>query len=270
MASFEGGYQHVEQDEVCIDRKTLEADLHDALNPNICEPATLGEGVEEEKAPQSPEVGFINPNTIIDREESLSERLQGSARKAAKVMMLITALSALPGLSKDAHAIGYAESLGRPERIEQTNQQETKKTEKTEKIKLTNASRWAGEKMKSAQNDLKYIKTAQDAEWLVRLHMDEFVDEFFSPPRNASGRIIYNAERVYTMDDAKYTIECAKTLKGIMEDLQGRFGVGNYEQRQARLDKVISNLEQQTSYSFQKEQEAHREAMKRFRFHNYR
>ncbi len=264
MTSFEK-WDIPEVDERCVNKKTLEDDLHAALNPNICEPVAPGEGIEEQKPPQGPEVGFINPNTIIDREESLSERLQGSARKAAKVMMLVTALSALPGLSKDAHAIGYAESVGRTERTEQVYR---KDEQQSEKIKVTGASAWAGEHTKKALSDLKHIKTAQDAEWMVQLHVDGFADEFYSAPRNASGRSTYNTERVYTIDDAKYVIDCTKTLKSIMEDLRRRYSVGNYEKRQARLDAVISNLEQQTSYSFQKEQEARREVMKRFKMLN--
>lgn len=57
---------------------------------------------------------------------------------------------------------------------------------------------------------------------------------------------------VYTTDDAKFAIECAEMLKVIMKDLHGTFGVDNYETRVARLDKVIVNLDQQTSYSFQR------------------
>ncbi len=305
MSSFEN-WNVPEVDARCINKKTLEDDLHAALNPNICEPVAVEENTIDEslESPQGPEVVFIDPNTIIDREVSLSERLQGSARKAAEVMALLTALTSLSGFSKDAQAVGYAESLGRPERTEQMSQQETKKTEKNEltkaskqigekatgytessersepvnrkdeqrpeKVKLTNASKWAGEKVKSAQKDLQHIKTAQDAEWLVKLHMDEFADDFYSAPRTPSGRIAYNTELFYTIDDAQYVIECAKTLKGIMEDLQGRYGVGNYEERQARLDKVISNLEQQTSYSSLKEREIQRDMAKQFKFHKYR
>ncbi len=263
MNSIEGGYRNVGANEIHPDKKACEDALFEALNPKICDPEIVEKDGNQE-SPQGPEVGFINPNTIIDQEKSLSERLQGSARKAAKVMMLVTALSALPGFQNDAQAHEYGannDSL-RTEYIDNKNSQGS------EKLKLTKASKWAGEKVKSAHNDLKHIWTAQDAEWLVRIHMDGFADDFYSPPRGASGRYIYNApDRVYTIDDAKYAIECARTLKGIMEDLHGRYGVVNYEKRQARLDAVISNLEQQTSYSFQKEQEAYRELMKRHRFH---
>ncbi len=267
MASFEN-WSVPEVDARCVNKKTLEDDLHGFLNPNICEPVVVEENTLDEghQSPQGPEVAFINPNTIIDREKSLSERLQGSARNAAKVMMLVTALSALSGFSNDTEAReyrNYKDSV-RTEQIDKTEAQ------KSERKQLTNASRWAGEKVRNAQNDLPHIKNAQDAEWLVKLHMDGFADDFYNAPRNSSGRIAYNTERIYTMDDAQYAIECAKTLKGIMEDLQGRYGVGNYEERQARLDKVISNLEQQTSYSFQREQDARRDMMKQFKFHKYR
>lgn len=267
MPSFEK-WNVPEVDERCINKKSLEDDLHAALNPNICEPIVVEEGVVDKsfESSQGPEVGFINPNTIIDREESLSERLQGSARKAAKVMMLITALSALPGFAKDAEAQEYRSNND----LARTEQMYSKGSQESEKKQLTQASGWAGEKVKSALKDLRDIKTAQDAEWLVRSHMDGFVDDFYSAPRGSSGRSTYNApERVYTIQDAKYAIDCAKTLKGVMEDLQGKYGVSNYEKRQARLDGVISNLEQQTSYSFQKEQEARREVMKRFKIFSH-
>lgn len=266
MASLEGGNMSLGMDIEHPDKKTCEADLHAALNPDICEPvvnehAESGgeEGVEEF---QNIEIGSIDPNTIIEREESFSERLQGSARKAAKVMMLITALSSLSAFSNDAEAgqYRYYKDTPRAEYVQKNN------AEQPERLRLTNASKWVGEKVRGAENDLKQIKTAQDAEWLVRLYVDGFANEFYMPSKGSSNRPNYNAlPRIYTIDDAQYAIECAKILKGIMEDLHKRFGVGNYEERQARLDKVIVNLNQQTSYSFQKEQEAKREMMKRFR-----
>ena len=266
MASLEGGNMSLGMDIKHPDKKTCEKDLHAALNPDICEPVAKEqidggdtEGVEEF---QNIEIGSVNPNAVIDREESLSKRLQGTAHKVAKVMMLVTALSSLSVFSNDAEAgqYRYYKDTPRAEHKERNN------SEQPERLRLTNASKWAGEKVRGAQNDLKEIKTAQDAEWLVRLYVDGFANEFYMPSKGSSNRPNYNApSRIYTIDDAKYAIECAKILKGIMENLHGKYGVGKYEDRQARLDKVIVNLKQQTSYSFQKEQEAMRNIMERFR-----
>jgi hypothetical protein len=84
MDSFERGYGNVETEVKHPDKCELEADLHAALNPHICEPVQAERAVNQD-VQQGAEVGFINPNTIIDREKSLSERLQGTARKASSI-----------------------------------------------------------------------------------------------------------------------------------------------------------------------------------------
>lgn len=104
-------------------------------------------------------------------------------------MMLVTALSSLSVFSNDAEAGQYRYYKDTP----RAEQGERNNLGQPERQRLTHASKWAGEKVRGAQNDLKEIKTAQDAEWLVRLYVDGFANEFYTPTHGSSKRPIYNA-----------------------------------------------------------------------------
>ncbi len=132
-----------------------------------------------------------------------------------------------------------------------------KREEKINKANLTESSRWSQGFIESAHADMKKIKTAEDAEWLVRTYFNQFVSEYYMPTKGNLKEGPYGIKiRNYTEDDSKLLLRNAQEMKRIIQDLNAKFGIQAYEKRIEQIDDMIIKLERQSSYSGQKQKEA--------------
>lgn len=203
-----------------------------------------------EVAAEQQETTELEPEKALTQEESIFNKFHGKAKKIANVMILMTALSAAPGFTQEA----YAQEKGRqPVKQEQVQQKEE---DKINEAKLTGSSTWARGITESARADLKKIKTAEDAEWLIRSHFNQLVSEYYLPTKGNLKEGPYGIKtREYSEDDTKLLLQSAKEMKQLLQDLNTKYGIEAYDKRQEQIDDMIKKLERQSSNSFQKQKE---------------
>jgi len=140
---------------------------------------------------------------------------------------------------------------------EQTLTTQKKQEEKINKANLTESSRWSQSVIESTRADMKKIKTAEDAEWLVRTYFNQLVSEYYMPTKGNLKEGPYGIKmRNYTEDDSGLLLRNAQEMKKIIQELNAKFGIEAYEKRIEQIDDMIMKLERQSSYSGQKQKEA--------------
>jgi hypothetical protein len=185
----------------------------------------------------------LKPEQALTKERSVLERFKGKAKQVAVVLLFVSALSAGPGMVREAHA-------------QETEQQE-KQEEKINEANLTESSKWSRGVVESARADIKKIKTAEDAEWLARTHFNQFVSEYYMPTKGDLKEGPYGIKtRDYTEDDSKFLLRNAQEMKRIMQELNTKFGIEAFDKRMEQVDGMIKKLERQSSYSGRKQKEA--------------
>lgn len=194
----------------------------------------------------------LEPEQAFARERSVLERFKGKAKQVAGVLLFVSALSAGPGMVSEV----YAQETKPTTWTEQVQKQE-KQEEKINEANLTESSKWSRSVVESARADIKKIKTAEDAEWLVRTHFNQFVSEYYMPTKGNLEEGPYGIKtRVYTEDDSKLLLQNAQEMKEIIQELNTKFGLEAFPKQMKQVNDMIKKLERQSSYSGQKQKEA--------------
>jgi len=222
-------------------------------NPGQLNKESFGKVIEREEEKEGLEDKF-EAETALREEKSILERFRGKeGRDIAKVMIFVSALSAGAGIVKEA----YAQETQPLTKIEQVKQ-EKQKEQKIEinEANLTASSMWSGNIIESARNDMDKIKTAEDAEWLVRSYFNQFVSEYYMPTKGNLKEGPYGIKmRDYSEDDSKFLLQNAREMKELLQELNEKFGIEAYEKRIEQIDDMITKLEKQSSYAGQKQKE---------------
>jgi len=194
---------------------------------------------------------------VLQEEKSILERFRGkTAREVAKVMIFVSVLSAGSGIVKET----YAQKAQSPTKIEEAKQEKQEKQEEQKieinEANLTASSIWSGHIIESARNDMDKIKTAEDAEWLVRSYFNKFVSEYYMPTKGNLKEGPYGIKmRDYSEDDSKFLLQNAQEMKELLQELNEKFGIEAYKKRIEQIDDMIMKLEKQSSYAGQKQKE---------------
>lgn len=165
-------------------------------------------------------------------------------------MLLLTALSAAPGFTQGVRGQEGQQPTG-------TEDVQKEKKSNINEANLTGSSIWARGIIESARADLKKIQNAEDAEWLIRSHLNQLVSEYYLPTKGALKEGSYGIKtREYSEDDKKFLHASAQEMKQLLEDLNTKYGVQAYEKRQEQINDMIQKLERRSSYAFQKQKDA--------------
>jgi hypothetical protein len=187
-------------------------------------------------------------NIQSNRTGNFVDRLGAHAKKVIGVVSLATALSAGIGGTQDVHAEGN----GNQARVTQNKLQK----ESIDESKLTESSKWARRYVLDARADMKKIKTAQDAEWLLNTYLGPMMNEFYYPTKGKVERIEPGlTDRTYGEEDAKLVLQSCEEMVDILRELHLRYGVRAYDRRLEQIDDMIARMKTKSSYAYQKEQE---------------
>ncbi len=225
----------------------------------------------------------------IETEASFSERFSGIAKKAARVLGFITALSAVPGIVQAAGLTGYEQAKAARQaeykartgvdlaqrgvlQEEQRRQLEAQKEaqgfenavnqETLKEQRVTSSGSWGEEFVVKAESDIGRVKDTQDAEWLARTYINGFVREYHqpSPGKGVMERFdAHRIHRVFSSGDLEKLKTDALHLKGILDTLNTRYSIQGYDTHMSNLNTVIRDLEIRGKYSNQMEEKAYRE-----------
>lgn len=187
----------------------------------------------------------------LPKEKLILERFRGRAGEVARAMMLVSTLVVGSGITKEAHA----QESDSPTKTEQVKQEEQKL--EINEANITTSSKWSGDIVESARNDMSKIKTPEDAEWLVRSHFNKFVSEYYMPTTGDLEEGPYGTKiRNYTEDDSKFLLQNAQEMKELLQEINEKFSVEAYKDRTEQVDDIITKLERKLSYAGQKQNEA--------------
>lgn len=203
------------------------------------------------ESPSASEQEKLQPERAVAQERGVLDRFRGKAKEIAGVMMMLSALSVMPGIPTEA----YAEKRKQPT---QAGQIQKNKEQHVNEAKLTASSTWAGAIMESMRADMGKIKTAEDADWLMRSHFRKFISEYYFPTEGNVKEGAYGVKvRHYSPEDAQFVLKNAQEMKQMLQDLNMRYGmdIELYGKRLERIDDMIGKLERKSSYSYQKRQE---------------
>ncbi|MCD6270601.1 hypothetical protein J7J23_02350 [bacterium] len=215
-------------------------------------------GREEEKK-EVLEQNF-DTETALREEKSVLEQFRGKAKNIAKVMLLVSALSVGPGMAKEAWA-QKTQSAIKVEQIDQAKDEEQKI--EINEANLTASSKWSGEIIEAAKNNMNKVKTAKDAEQLVRLYFNPFVTEFYMPTQGRVEEGPYGIKvRHYTEDDTKYLLQNAQEMKELLQELNDKFSIEAFDKRMRQINDMIKKLERRSSYAGQQKERLLHERLK--------
>ncbi|MFH1838090.1 MAG: hypothetical protein ABH808_01165 [Candidatus Kuenenbacteria bacterium] len=140
--------------------------------------------------------------------------------------------------------------------IKQVEEQQKKQEEKINKANLTESSKWSLSIIKFAREDIKKIKTAEDAEQLIHTYFNQFVSEYYIPTKGDLKEGSYGIiTRDYTEDDSKLLLQKAQEMKNIIQELSIKFGIKAFEKRTEQINDIIKKLEWRLSDAGKKEVE---------------
>lgn len=212
---------------------------------------------KEEKETQEALEQNLDADVAIAEEKGTLEHFKGKAKDVAKVMLLASVLSVGPvgpGIAQGEDA-QKAQPSTRIERVKQGRGKEQKI--EINEANITASSEWSGEIIESAKSDMGKVKTAEDAEWLVRSHFNQFISEYYMPTKGKVKEGPYGTKtRDYTEDDLKYLLQNAQEMKGLVQELDDKFGLEAFDKRMNQINNMITKLESQSSYSGQKKKES--------------
>lgn len=199
------------------------------------------EGAENPR--ESAEVTPFDQDAAIEKERGFLETMEGKAKKVAKVMALVSALSLGAGYGEEAYARDR-DDTPRAEQVERSNERPSREE------RLTSAGRMFDRMVDDAREDMGKIQTAEDAEWLLRAHVDQFVSEYYIPSKG--GRVRkdpYGVKvREYSEGDLHSILQNAKDMKNILNEIQEKYGI-DQQKRSEQLDDMIQKVERRASYA---------------------
>lgn len=129
---------------------------------------------------------------------------------------------------------------------------------------LTESSKWSSDIMRSVQEDLKKVRTAEDADFLLQTHFNAFVSEYYFPTKGNLKEGPYGTKaREYTPDDFKLLIRNIQEIKRTIEALNVKFGIKAFDERVGQANDMLEKIKDKSSYAGQKKKEI-LENMKKF------
>lgn len=192
--------------------------------------------------PKSTEAPF-DQNAAVEKERGFLERVEGKARQVAKVMALVSALSFGSGYAQESYAVESTDDTPKAERIERSHDRTLGKE------RLTSAGRMFDRIVDDARKDMSKIKTAEDAEWLLRAHFDRFVGEYYTPTRGHVRKTPFGTRvREYSEGDLHSLLENAHDMKDILIQLHETYDIDHTE-RLRQIDDIIEKVERSSSYA---------------------
>lgn len=205
--------------------------------------------VEEVDEGLTPEHAIAQERGLL---QTLTETLTGKAKRIANMFLVVSALSAGPGVVSEANA-QENKPLVRAEQVEKRVVQE----EKINEVNLTESSKWSVGIVAAARADMEKINTAEDAEWFVRSHVNPFVSEYYIPTKGNVKKGPYGiSTRDYTQDDLRLLLRNTREIKRMVGELHGKFGIEEPAKRMDQLDDMVLKLGKEASFSGQKQKEA--------------
>ncbi len=190
------------------------------------------------------------------QEKTLLEKFVGKAREMAGVFMLVTLAAC--SKEKSPESIPAVETPPTPaattvhgENVEEINA-----------ANITDASKWSANIINSMKADRSRVKTAEDADMFLKLHVGEFLFETYAPKVLKAALKNKRAEEIkdfmdYTTDDYRLTLKNARALRSTADELMTGFGLAEkYKEARDELDELIRTLEWNTSYAGEKAREA--------------
>lgn len=179
---------------------------------------------------------------------------KGFFEKAANKLKTTVGLGALIA------TLGMSEGVA-----SETPAQENKKPEaslvesevKIDESKLTESSKWSSEVIGAAQEELGQLKTKEDANWFLRSHFGGLVGEFYIPTKGNLKEGSYGTKiRQYSDEDLKLLLKNTRTMEGIIDELNTKFGgVEDYAGRKEQLKDMVTKLEYNSTYEAKKKRE---------------
>ncbi len=204
----------------------------------------------EEEVVDSIESADFKPEQALNKEKTLFERFSGKAKKIARVMTLVSALSAAPGLVQEA----YAEQKSPDVKVKQVEK------ESINEANVTESGKWAKEILDQAKSELSEVKTREDAIHFINSNAGSFMRECYFPTKGN----IRQAElvptltlRKYSVDDLRLIAQVAEQLKTILQDLDSKYSMGGtIDKVKTNLDDIDKKASSETLYSSRKQADA--------------
>jgi hypothetical protein len=143
---------------------------------------------------------------------------------------------------------------------------------------LTRASRWSTEIMQKMSAEISQVKTAEDADWFIRDHMNHLGSEYYNPTegplkttRSAVGnyRVRY---REYSLEDSRLLALQSSVMRDVVTYLHETFGTSPggvfgetkgdevFRMRIERIDEMSNRVKESMSYASRKQDELLRNA----------
>lgn len=111
---------------------------------------------------------------------------------------------------------------------------------------VTSAGRWSGRILDEMRREIPQIQTAEDADWFLRDHYGDFIQEFYF-----DGDIFERGNS----DDFKYVAQNAIEMKSIISKLDHQYDISGAEKMHSQLDDVIEKSLDRSSFAYQKRRE---------------
>ncbi len=211
------------------------------------------EQTNAETEEESVESSEFESEKALGHEKTLLERFSGKARKIARVMTLVSALSAAPGLVQEA----YAQQATPGTKTEQVNK------DTINEANVTESGSWAKQILEKAKSELSEVETKEDALAFINANVGNFVREWRFPTKGNIRALEYGGKtysnivsRRYSADDGKLIMQSARAFKSIIQDLDSKYQIGNIgNNAQTILDDIIKDAAEKSSYANRKRQE---------------
>jgi len=214
------------------------------------------------KIRQNNEETWLKSAEALEEERGILGRFKGKAKSVANLMLLVSALSVAPGVVNEA----YAQAGNPTNKTEQVQAPSKQAVEKIDESKLTESGKWARNIVEAAKKDLSKIKTAEDANWLIRDYFGQFVFEYYMPTKGQVEEGAYGTKsRVASGADLELILQEAKEMKTIIDYLNKKFGIEAYGNRSSQINDVILKATNRASYAGQKQSEILKRALEKYK-----
>ncbi len=193
--------------------------------------------------------GSMDPTEFLAREKTILEKFGGNARKIARVMALVSALSTAPGLTQETYAQQIPDT--KTEQVEKENINEEN---------ITESGEWAKEILEKAESELTEIETKEDVVHFINSNVGSFMRECYFPTKGdiKQAELAPNLTlRRYSVDDLKLIVEVSEQFKIIIQGLNTKYNVGeNIDKVEKNLADIGDKASTETSYSSRKQAKA--------------
>jgi hypothetical protein len=176
----------------------------------------------------------LDQNAAVAAEASLLESIGEKAKKMAKVMTVVSALSFGAGLPQDADAAGPSVTV----KVETSDRGRQVAAER-----VSSAGQLFQSMVEHARRDQRAVVYSEDAEALLQKHFDRFVGEYFNPTHGRLRDSVYGVKvRNYNDADHAAIKASAIEMKGLLLDLYAQYEIDDYEGRLVQIDEMIKKV----------------------------